>query len=221
MPDKATRSTAEQIKEQDRKLFFRDLSANKVDLITCRPSKGPTKDWTPATLKQFLAHNGPYAILHPSGGIGCIDIDHGLPWSITQMMEDYDVDHVLERTPRGGWHIWFFCHDPIGIEKLDYHGVRGEIRTSNGYTILYDHYIIIELMDSNRREAPKDLLQHPARLFASPDRPNPRTNPPAAPAKREAQAVPEARGIRPAEQSQLLASLGTEQPAQRRSVFLR
>lgn len=160
MLNEATRFTAEQIKEQEKRLFFRELSANKVNLITCKPSKHPTQDWTPATLKQFLAHDGYNAILHPSGGIGCIDIDRGHPWSITQMMEDLDIDHALEGTPRGGWHIWFFCQRPIGIRHFDYGGVRGEIRTSAGYTILYEPHIIIELLDSGRRAAPMSLLHH-------------------------------------------------------------
>ena len=156
----ATRSTAAQIKDQDKRLFFRELFANKVSLITCAPSKRPTQDWTPATLKQFLAHDGHNAILHPSGGIGCIDIDHGQPWFITQMMEDFDVDYALEGTPRGGWHIWFFCHRPIGIVHFDHQGVRGEIRTSDGYTIFYDRHIIAELLDSDRKPAPMSLLHH-------------------------------------------------------------
>ncbi|MCY4061890.1 MAG: hypothetical protein OXG53_05960 [Chloroflexi bacterium] len=160
MLNKATRSTLTQIKEQDKRLFFRELSANKVNLVTCKPSKRPTKDWTPATREEFLAHNGLYAILHPSGGIGCIDIDQGLPWSITQMMEDYDADYVLEGTPRGGWHIWFFCQRPIGIVHFEYGEIRGEIRTSDGYTIPYDDHIIIELLDSDRRTAPMGLLHH-------------------------------------------------------------
>ena len=156
----ATRSTLTQIKDQDKRLFFRELFANKVSLITCKSSKRPTKDWTPATLKQFLAHDGYNAILHPSGGIGCIDIDQGQPWFITQMMEDLDVDYALEGTPRGGWHIWFFCHRPIGIRHFDHHGVRGEIRTSDGYTIFYDRHIIVELLDSDRKPAPMSLLHH-------------------------------------------------------------
>ena len=156
----ATRSTLTQIKDQDKRLFFRELFANKVSLITCKSSKRPTQDWTPATLKQFLAHDGYNAILHPSGGIGCIDIDHGQPWFITQMMEDLDVDYVLEGTPRGGWHIWFFCHHPIGIRHFDHHGVRGEIRTSDGYTIFYEGHIIAELLDSDRKPAPMSLLHH-------------------------------------------------------------
>ena len=156
----ATRSTLTQIKDQDKRLFFRELFANKVSLITCKPSKRPTQDWTPATLKQFLAHDGHNAILHPSGGIGCIDIDHGQPWFITQMMKELDVDYALEGTPRGGWHIWFFCHRPIGIVHFDTHGVRGEIRTGNGYTIFYDRHIIVELLDSDRRPAPMSLLHH-------------------------------------------------------------
>ena len=160
MLNRATRSTEAQIKDQDKRLFFRELFANKVSLITCNPSKRPTQDWTPATLKQFLAHDGYNAILHPSGGIGCIDIDHGQPWFITQMMEDLDVDYALEGTPRGGWHIWFFCHRPIGIRHFDYYGVRGEIRTSDGYTIFYDRHIIVELLDSDRKPAPMSLLHH-------------------------------------------------------------
>ena len=156
----ATRSTAAQTKDQDKRLFFRELFANKVSLITCKPSKRPTKDWTPATLKQFLAHDEYNAILHPSGGIGCIDIDHGQPWFITQMMKELDVDYALERTPRGGWHIWFFCHHPIGIVHFDTHGVQGEIRTGDGYTIVYEPHIIAELLDSDRKPAPMSLLHH-------------------------------------------------------------
>lgn len=160
MIDKSTRSTLAQIKDRDKRLFFRELFASDVNLITCNPSKRPTTDWTPATLQQFLAHDSLYAILHPSGGIGCIDIDVGQPWHIVQMMKEFNVDYALEGTPRGGWHIWFFCHRPIGIVHFDYHGVRGEIRTSDGYTIFYDPHIIAELLDSDRKAAPMGLLHH-------------------------------------------------------------
>ena len=44
MLNKATRSTLQQIKDQEKRLFFRELSENKVDLITCNPSKRPTEN---------------------------------------------------------------------------------------------------------------------------------------------------------------------------------
>ena len=136
-----------------------ELKELGIDIVLCKPSKGPLTDWTPATLDQLLAHDGLYSILHPTEHIACIDVDYGELWPIVQLLDDLEVPYVLEQTPRPGWHIWLFCARAMGTHDFNYCGAQGEIRTSDCYTVIYQPHLLVELLDSSRKAPPIAFFQ--------------------------------------------------------------
>ena len=153
-------TTALVLKQPAKADLLYELAQEGVDIILCKSSKRPLTDWTPATLDQLLAHDGLYGVLHPTQRLACVDIDHGSPWAIVQLLKDLEVPYALERTPRPGWHIWIFCDLPFGKLDFNYCGIIGELRTSDCYTVTYRLHLLVELLDSSRKAPLISFFHH-------------------------------------------------------------
>ena len=114
----------------------------KAHFVLCvdkRPVRG--QPWLmPPSTREILNHKGPVGLVPYSIGLAALDVDHGNP---SRLLREYPPA-TTQLTPRG-IHA-FYQHDvPLPNGKWSLMGCSGDIRSANGYVVLYQPERLVEV----------------------------------------------------------------------------
>ena len=99
-----------------------------------RPLSGfPWRDHTP-DLDCVLAHRGNVGLIPFSVGTSALDVDKGEPHQLSLF---YPPLVILRSQRPGGEHFYYRDDTPRGNQQWSAFGCAGEVRSANGYLILY------------------------------------------------------------------------------------
>ena len=99
-----------------------------------RPLSGfPWRNHTPA-LDCVLAHRGNVGLIPFSVGTSALDVDKGEPHQLSLF---YPPLVILRSQRPGGEHFYYRDDTPRGNQQWSAFGCAGEVRSANGYLILY------------------------------------------------------------------------------------
>ena len=120
-----------------RKQALSYLHDRGAQLVLCRgklPIRGfPWRSHTPA-LDCVIAHRGNVGIIPFSVGTSALDVDKGDP---TQLSLFQPPLVILKSQRPGGEHFYYRDDVPRGNQQWSAFGCEGEVRSANGYLILY------------------------------------------------------------------------------------
>ena len=133
----------------DHALAFQDLLDIGLHAVLCTKSKGAIWPGWPDKVPLFddlVHHDGPIA--HVPGKLGLVvyDADGGTPESIDKFCHLYPPFLRVPSVQPGRAHLYYTADVPVKGTEFSGHGVSGEIRSCNGYAVLW-HDAVIRLRD--------------------------------------------------------------------------
>ena len=123
---------------------------DKVPSMKPQHNRGQWRDYRPDynDVHFHIVGSGLVGLIPASLGLCCIDIDEGSYDGIMKYCEGYGVPHRLVKTKgKGGYHVW--VRTERGFKRDNYKwsakSASGDIRSGNGYAILWDAAVVWDL----------------------------------------------------------------------------